>query len=128
MVIISKKKFKFARAADGAVFVTKGGNEIQNAPDWIESNALFALAKKDGDIIVAESPKTVSAPVEDTDAAQRAAAEKKSAEAKKKAAAAAKKETAKKAAAEKKAAEEQEKAAEKKAEAEAAANKEVPQA
>lgn len=110
MLVISKRKFKFARAG-GEVFVTKGGGEMQNAPDWLRSNAFFQLARKDGDVIVAEDTK-VSAP----QSAKIRPADPAEAEAKE----AAQKE-AEKAAFEKSLAEAEAKAADKKAAAEKAA-------
>lgn len=50
MLIISKRKFMFKNVIGGS-FITKGGGILEEAPDWIRENILYALALSDGDII-----------------------------------------------------------------------------
>lgn len=53
MVILSKKKFVLG--AGDTRFVTKGGMQLEDAPDWIVKDPLYKLALADGDIIVTKS-------------------------------------------------------------------------
>nr|DAV88038.1 MAG TPA: hypothetical protein [Caudoviricetes sp.] len=50
MVIISYRKFMF-NGAGGAIFVTKGGGIMEEAPDWIPGTMLYKLAYADGSIV-----------------------------------------------------------------------------
>ena len=47
--ILTKLKFRFRNGKD--VFVSKGQNLIEDAPDWIEKDGIFELAVKDGSLV-----------------------------------------------------------------------------
>lgn len=56
MVILTKKRFGFVKQdgterIDAERFLTKGGMEIEDAPDWIETDPLYALAVAAGDLV-----------------------------------------------------------------------------
>ncbi len=53
MRILTKLKLRF-RGGD-QVFVTKGENIIETAPDWIEKDPLFPLVVKDGTLVKIEA-------------------------------------------------------------------------
>ena len=61
MIILTRKVFCFVnqepdQSREAAKkFVTKGGMNMEEAPDWIKNDPLFQWAKADGDIIIAES-------------------------------------------------------------------------
>lgn len=65
MRILTKKKFLF-NGKDGQTFTTKGGGEIEYAPDWIENDKMFAWAEADGDLVkVADTVKAEEAAPEE---------------------------------------------------------------
>lgn len=56
MVILTKKRFGFVKQdgterIDAERFLTKGGMEIEDAPDWIATDPLYALAVESGDLV-----------------------------------------------------------------------------
>ena len=53
MRILTKLKLRF-RGGD-QVFVTKGENVIETAPDWIQKDPLFPLVVKDGTLVKIEA-------------------------------------------------------------------------
>lgn len=56
MQILTKKRLRF-RGEDEKVFVSMGGNNIENAPEWIEKDPLFPLVVKDGSLVkLAQTP------------------------------------------------------------------------
>ena len=57
MRTISKKRFMF-KNTDGGVFITKGGMEMEEAPDWIGTTLLYKLAVEDGDLIIVSGSGT----------------------------------------------------------------------
>lgn len=61
MFILTKKKFHFSLG--GEHFTTKGGMEMESAPDWITSCPLYDWAVEDGDIIVAQDSSDKAATV-----------------------------------------------------------------
>ena len=70
MLILSKKRYMFR--LDDLRFTTKGGGEIETAPDWIRKDPYFELVFKDGDIL--ELVNNVTVPVADAAAIAAAAA------------------------------------------------------
>lgn len=57
MIILTKKRFGFVKQ-DGTErieaerFTSKGGMAIEDAPDWIETDPLYALAVESGELVV----------------------------------------------------------------------------
>ena len=56
MVILTKKRFGFVKQdgterIDAERFLTKGGMEIEDSPDWIATDPLYALAVESGDLV-----------------------------------------------------------------------------
>lgn len=47
--ILTKLKFRFRNGDE--TFISKGQNLIEDAPDWIEKDGMFALAEKDGTLV-----------------------------------------------------------------------------
>jgi hypothetical protein len=71
MLILTKKKLRF-RGDGEDVFVSRGGNEIETAPDWIVKDPLYPLVQKDGTLVAVEA-----APVVQGSAPKKTAAKKK---------------------------------------------------
>lgn len=63
--ILTKLKFRFRNGKD--VFVSKGQNLIEDAPDWIEKDGIFELAVKDGSLVKLDTAPIVqgSSPAEE---------------------------------------------------------------
>lgn len=57
MRILTKLKFRFRNGKE--TYVSKGQNLIEDAPDWIAKDGMFALAKKSGDLIELEAAPIV---------------------------------------------------------------------
>ena len=56
MIILTKKRFGFVKQdgterIDAERFLTKGGMEIEDAPNWIATDPLYALAVESGDLV-----------------------------------------------------------------------------
>ncbi len=79
MLILTKRKFRFVARDKGAIkdtFTSKGGSELETAPDWIADTVLFNLAVKDGLLVRTDSAPIISA-AEPKPAAKKTAVKKK---------------------------------------------------
>ena len=62
MKILTKKRIAFRVNNEGPEFVSKGGGEIEDAPEWIKKDPMFGWASTDGDLVELVAPTDVKAP------------------------------------------------------------------
>lgn len=62
MKILTKKRIAFRVNNEGPEFVSKGGGEIEDAPEWIKKDPMFGWASTDGDLVELAVPAEVKEP------------------------------------------------------------------
>lgn len=62
MKILTKKRIAFRVNNEGPEFVTQGGGNIEDAPEWIKKDPMFGWASTDGDLVELAAPTDVKAP------------------------------------------------------------------